>query len=186
MHPLIQSASKPCAEYHEWDSRYPDVARALLSDLEPVPDFLTFEHVGSTAIPGCGGKRVIDLLALYHYDSLEDSKEFLLKHGFVRQGPEFARAWPDDRPMYLGSYNCDLEVFLIYVHVIHNASDEVRRFRAFVTHLSESPELVAEYCECKRNIVSSGVTDTDEYAIQKRPFIHKALGTHNTLKRSPD
>jgi GrpB-like predicted nucleotidyltransferase (UPF0157 family) len=150
--------------------------------MDPLPPFLAFEHVGSTAVAGAGGKPVIDLLALYEDGSLEETKRFLLGIGFGTQGSEFSRAWPKDRPMYLGSYQWDNESFLIYVHVVHKASDEVRRFRLFKERLMTDARLLDEYCECKKRIILNGVSDTDEYAVQKRPFLHKALGREHALK----
>jgi GrpB-like predicted nucleotidyltransferase (UPF0157 family) len=179
---IFESATKPNAEYSDWDPRYPVVVRALLSELGVLPDGVTIEHVGSTAIPGCGGKGVIDLLALYPDDTLEETKAWLLALGLSRQGPEFSRAWPASRPMYLGWYRHLDQPFLVYIHVVRRASDEVRRFRDFRDLLSRRPDLIAEYCRLKREILSTGVTDTDEYAVRKRPFVHKVLGAKHALE----
>jgi GrpB-like predicted nucleotidyltransferase (UPF0157 family) len=179
---IFQSASKPFAEYHEWDPRYPEVVRSLLSDLGQLPPGIAIEHVGSTAVPGCGGKGIIDLLALYPSSALEETKAWLLSLGISRQGPEFSRAWPESRPMYLGRYLFMGQPFMIYVHVLRHTSDEVRRFREFRDLLSSRPDLVAEYSRLKSQILSAGVTDTDEYAVRKRPFMHEALGARHALK----
>jgi GrpB-like predicted nucleotidyltransferase (UPF0157 family) len=184
MQPLLHPASKPSAEYHEWDPRYPEIVRSLISALSPLPPFLTIEHIGSTSIPGCGGKRIIDLLALYEDGFLNEARTFLLAIGFGRQGPEFSRAWPEERPMYLGLYRWFNEPFLIYIHVIHRASDEVRRFRTFKERLMQHPELLTQYCAYKRQIVTEGIMNTDDYAVLKRPFIHQALGDDYVLKEA--
>jgi GrpB-like predicted nucleotidyltransferase (UPF0157 family)/SAM-dependent methyltransferase len=184
---LFENASKPRAEYYDWDPRYPEVVRALVSEVGQLPAGVAFEHVGSTAIPGCGGKGVIDLLALYAEGALEETKRWLLSLGLARQGSEFARAWPETRPMYLGWYRHQCERFMVYVHVVRSSSDEVRRFRDFRGLLGGSPELVAEYCRLKRQILSGGVTDTDEYAAQKRAFFRTALGaTHVLLEQDAE
>jgi GrpB-like predicted nucleotidyltransferase (UPF0157 family) len=184
MQPLLHPASKPPVEYHEWDPQYPNVVHSLQSALSPLPPFLTLEHVGSTAVPGCGGKRVIDLLALYEDGFLGEAKAFLLAVGFGRQGPEFSRAWPKERPMYLGLYHWLDEPYLIYTHVVHRTSDEVRRFRMFKERLMKNPGLIKEYCACKQQIVTEGIRNTDDYAVRKRLFIHKALGREHVLKKT--
>jgi GrpB-like predicted nucleotidyltransferase (UPF0157 family) len=74
------------------------------------------------------------------------------------------------------------EDWLIYVHVVHVSSDEVRRFRSFRKLLTDNPELVAQYCMLKRDIVASGITDTDDYAVQKRAFFRAALGAEHKLR----
>jgi GrpB-like predicted nucleotidyltransferase (UPF0157 family) len=179
--PIFEPASKPPAEYHDWDPRYPDVVRTLTDAIGQLPEGVTFEHVGSTAVVGCGGKGVIDLLALYPEDALEPAKRHLLELGLNRQGPEFSRPWPESRPMFLGWYRYLGEPFLIYVHVVCRSSDEVRRFREFKHVLGSSAELVVEYCQLKRLILASGITDTDDYAVRKRSFFRRALGVAHAL-----
>jgi GrpB-like predicted nucleotidyltransferase (UPF0157 family) len=179
---IFDGATKPSAGYHDWDPRIPEVVRCLKSDLSCGPAGVTMEHVGSTAVVGCGGKGIIDLLALYPEGVLEDTKAWLLALGLARQGPEFSRAWPESRPMYLGRYHYMGEPFLVYVHVVASSSDEVRRFREFRELLRATPGLVAEYCRAKREILAAGVTDTDEYAAQKRPFMRQALGASHAIR----
>jgi GrpB-like predicted nucleotidyltransferase (UPF0157 family) len=101
MIPILEPAAKPKAEFHEWEECYVEVVKSLMSAMPPLPEYLAIEHVGSTAVPGCGGKGVIDLLGRYRAGHLDSVKAFLLELGFGRQGPEFARAWPETRPMYL-------------------------------------------------------------------------------------
>jgi len=48
-----------------------------------LPD-ITVEHVGSTAVSGCAGKGVIDLLIPYRKGGLEPDKETLKELGFQR------------------------------------------------------------------------------------------------------
>ena len=179
--PIFQAASKPNAEYHDWDPRYPEVVKSLLTEVAPFPPGVALEHVGSTAIQGCGGKGIIDLLALYPDGSLDETKRWLLSLGLNRQGPEFSRPWPETRPMYLGSVPYLGRAFVTYIHVVRKTADEVRRFRVFRDLLCGKPDLVAEYCALKRQILSIGVTDTDDYKVMKRPFMHKALGADHAL-----
>jgi GrpB-like predicted nucleotidyltransferase (UPF0157 family) len=179
---VVRPATKPHAAYREWDRRYPEVVTRLVAEMSDGPPGVTVEHVGSTAVPGCGGKGIIDLLAIYPEGALEQTKAWLPRLGFARQGPEFSRRWPDTRPMYLGRYRCLDESFLIYAHVVASTSDEVRRFREFRELLRSSPELVLDYCRLKRDILATGVIDTDEYAVRKRQFFHHALGPTHALR----
>src|SRR5688572_326039 len=109
--PIFEGASKPSAEYHDWDPRYLEVGLSLIGDMGPWPTGVGIEHVGSTAIQGCGGKGVIDLLATYPDGAREETKGWLLSLGLSRQGPEFSRPWPESRPMYLGSYRYGGQAF---------------------------------------------------------------------------
>jgi GrpB-like predicted nucleotidyltransferase (UPF0157 family) len=182
MQPFIEPASKPILEFRDWDPRYPEVVKSLIAAFGP-PAHLEFEHVGSTAIPGCGGKGVLDVIALYPAGYLDAAKAFLQSVGFSRQGPEFSDPWPDERPMFLGYYRYQGVRFLVYVHVLDRASDEVRRFRDFKAFMIGNPPLLAEYCRTKRQIIRDGVTDTNEYAVRKRPFMRQVLGAAHPLKK---
>jgi GrpB-like predicted nucleotidyltransferase (UPF0157 family) len=183
---IFRRATKPSANFRAWDPRYPDVVASLVAAVGERPAGVTLEHVGSTSIPGCGGKGVIDLIALYPAGALETAKTWLFSLGLITQGPEFARAWGDTRPMYLGSYVHDHEPFLVYVHVVCALSDEVRRFRDFRQTLSSSPALVEAYVTLKHEILADGVTDTDEYSVRKRPFMRQVLGDLHHLNDLDD
>src|SRR5882757_1424526 len=63
--PLVYPTGKPAATYQEWDPRYPSIFRHFLSEISILPEFLSIDHIGSTSVPGCGGKPILDLLALY-------------------------------------------------------------------------------------------------------------------------
>src|SRR5690349_18287190 len=56
------------AEHQDSDPRAPAVAEAVAGLIRARRPSLVVEHVGSTAIPGCRGKGVIDLAVLYPGD----------------------------------------------------------------------------------------------------------------------
>jgi hypothetical protein len=74
------------AAYREYDPRAPEVARRVAEIIHRrLPDVIV-EHVGSTAVPGCGGKGVVDLLAPYrNADELAAIKATLDDLGWQRQ-----------------------------------------------------------------------------------------------------
>jgi len=53
------------AACRECDPRAPAVAERVVSSIQGRLPRVRVEHVGSTAVPGCAGKGVVDLLALY-------------------------------------------------------------------------------------------------------------------------
>lgn len=182
MNPIVAPASKPEAAFVPWSADYPHIVAALRRDAAPLPPWLHLEHVGSTAIPGCGGKGVIDLLALYESGHREAAVAFLSALGFGPQGPEFRRPWPATRPMLLGTYGWKTTQALLYVHVVGHDSDEVRRFRTFRDRLVADPDLTAEYSRFKQHLIASGLRDTDDYAGAKSPIMHRILGADHALR----
>jgi len=137
------------AGYREYDPRAPEVARRVAEIIRRrLPD-VTVEHVGSTAVPGCAGKGVVDLLAPYRdADELAAIKQVLDDLGWQRQRSQ--GAFPEDRPMRLGTLEHDGATFLLHLHVVPAASPEVAALRRFRDHLRADPQLVAAYVARKR------------------------------------
>jgi GrpB-like predicted nucleotidyltransferase (UPF0157 family) len=181
--PAFTPASKPAAEFVPYDPLYAEVADRAIAIISTSCPTLQIEHVGSTAVPGCAGKGVIDLIAIYEGERLQAAVDGLLSVGLQRQGPEFARRWPESRPMLLGHLEHRSTPFLVYVHVVRSENPEIRRFRIFRERLRADPDLVARYAAEKKAIVEVGIADTDEYAVRKRPIIHEILGDDHTLVR---
>ena len=132
------------------------------------------EHVGSTAVPGCAGKGVIDLLIPYQEDELEPLKRALEDLGFQRQSSR--DPFPEDRPMRVGSLDHEGETFRLHAHIIPANSDEPQELRAFRDRLRSDPEMLRAYVDRKRRIIEEGTTDSMDYAVVKGEFVQAALG----------
>ena len=173
---IMRSYEKPLAGFHSYDPRAPEVARIIKEKTECYLPEVTLEHIGSTAIPGCPGKGVIDMMALYPEGQLKTATSLLVAMGFQRQGLEFKNRFPDERPVFMGTFEYDNTSFLVYVHVIQEDAYEAVRFRIFRDRLCDDKGLLADYIKIKERIVSEGVTDTDKYAVMKQAIIKTILG----------
>jgi GrpB-like predicted nucleotidyltransferase (UPF0157 family) len=131
------------------------------------------EHVGSTAVPGCAGKGVIDLLIPYGEGELEPIKDTLEDLGFQRQSTR--NPFPEDRPMRVGSLEHDGDTFRLHVHVVPEDSGETDDLRAFRDRLRADPEMREAYVRRKGDIIESGTTDPIDYSIVKGSFVRIAL-----------
>ena len=173
---IIGPYQKPQATFHPYDHRSPEVAKHLIKLAESYLPEVTIEHIGSTAITGCPGKDIIDLMALYPKGRLDVVKELFLAMGFQRQGKEFRNRFPDTRPVMMGTFEFDNKSFLVYIHVIQEDSYEAVRFRIFRDRLCNDSELLSAYIAEKKRIILEGIVDTDEYAEMKRSIIQRILG----------
>ena len=173
---IVGPYEKPIAKFHPYDRRAPDVAKFLKNNIESYLQETTIEHIGSTAIPDCPGKGVIDLMALYPKEHLGIVNDLLLAMGFQRQGKEFKNRFPDERPVMMGTYKYDKSYFLVYIHIIHEDSYEAVRFLIFRDRLRNDSELLSAYIAEKQRIIAEGVTDTDEYAEMKNSIVQQILG----------
>jgi GrpB-like predicted nucleotidyltransferase (UPF0157 family) len=161
------------ASYHEWDPRAPVVAGLLIRAIETANPDVTVEHVGSTSVPGCGGKGIIDLMLIYPTSELEKARDSLDRSGFQHQAS--GDPFPEERPMRVGAVQYDGSEFRTHIHVIAADSHEVAEFRTFRDRLYASPQLVADYMARKREILASGITDSLDYTREKGSFCQDVL-----------
>jgi GrpB-like predicted nucleotidyltransferase (UPF0157 family) len=162
------------AECLEYDARFPEVAARLSTLISEAAPGTRVEHVGSTAVPGCAGKGVVDLLLLYPPGRLDAAKAALDGLGFQRQTT--GNPFPEERPMRTGALVFDGRRYRVHVHVVADTAAEVRALLRFRDQLRSDPELLSAYVAEKRAIIASGVTDTGDYSNAKGGFIRGAIG----------
>jgi GrpB-like predicted nucleotidyltransferase (UPF0157 family) len=166
-------ASRPAA-CREHDARAAVVARQIAALVSAHLPSVAVEHIGSTAVPGCAGKGIVDLMIPAGDGEMETVKELLDRLGFQRQpGPD---AFPENRPMRVGTWQHEGETFLLHVHVVPAGSPEVDDRRFLRACLRADPELVRAYVARKREIIAGGVTDSVEYSRVKGEFLKAVFG----------
>jgi len=161
------------AEFRPYDPEVAETARLIRGAIQSVEPELQVEHVGSTSVPGCGGKGIIDLAILYPQAGLARARAALDGLGFQKQGgPE---PFPEDRPMRVGSVEREGRAFQIHAHVIALGSEEHGEMVWFREILRRDPALRQGYEGRKRAILAIGIHDSIEYCKAKGPFITDLL-----------
>jgi len=161
------------AEFRAYDAKAAGVAASVCDAIQRIAPQLRVEHVGSTSVPGCGGKGIVDLAVLYPVGHLARARAVLDELGFQKQdGPE---PFPESRPMRVGCVEHDGQSFRIHVHVIALGSEEHQELVWFREALRANSELRRGYQERKRAILASGITDSLQYCKAKGTFIQDAL-----------
>jgi GrpB-like predicted nucleotidyltransferase (UPF0157 family) len=131
------------------------------------------EHIGSTSVPGCAGKGIIDLLLMYRAGMLELAREGLDQLGFQRQGG--TDPFPESRPMRVASVEHVGRRYCVHVHVVENGSDEARDLLKFRDLLRCNEGLLRAYEMEKRAILARGICKSTDYSQAKGKFIHRVL-----------
>ena len=160
------------AIFAAYDPRTPEVAQLLASALQQRDPRLFIEHIGSTAVPGCRGKGIIDLAVTYLEGDLERAKAALDDLGFQRQAGR--DPWPESRPMRVALVSAFGAYFQVHAHVIKWNCEEHRGLIAFRDALRSDPKLLSNYEELKQQILTSGITDSLDYSNAKHAFIFTA------------
>jgi GrpB-like predicted nucleotidyltransferase (UPF0157 family) len=157
----------------DYDSRAVEVVNQLSAAIRSALPGVRVEHIGSTAVPGCAGKGIVDLMLLYPDGQLAAARGVLDALGCQRQTtPD---PFPEDRPMRTGSAVSDGPTFRLHVHVIAASSPEAEELRRFRDRLRADPDLLAAYVAAKRAILASGVTDSVDYCLRKGELVEQAL-----------
>ncbi len=134
---------------------------------------LVVEHIGSTSVPGCWGKGIVDLLVTYGPGNLEAARGTLDRLGFQRQSdPD---PFPESRPMRVGSVAHLSRLYRIHAHVLKKASGEARDLIKFRDLLRTDEALRRAYEAEKRMILAKGITKGSDYSNAKGEFIRRAL-----------
>ena len=171
--PIIGPYDQMPAACREHDPRAMDVARRVGSLIESHLPGVVVEHVGSTSVPGCAGKGVVDLMVLYPSGGLPAVRDKLDELGFQRQTTR--DPFPEERPMRTGSVDHDGTRFRLHAHVIAADAPEASELRAFRERLRADPRLVDAYVARKRAILAEGITDSIDYSVRKGEFVGEVL-----------
>jgi GrpB-like predicted nucleotidyltransferase (UPF0157 family) len=159
----------------EYNSDYSDIFLAEKSRLELIFNSLnasyTIEHIGSTAVPGLGGKGVIDIaIGLFDFS----------------KAPKFIDVMTQDGLFYKPTAGSDSRLFLsdkkltennvkFHYHIMPLDSAEYRNVIAFRNTLRQTPELRREYFELKKKLAKKAINPRD-YLTGKDEFVSKVLG----------
>jgi GrpB-like predicted nucleotidyltransferase (UPF0157 family) len=161
--------------YVEYDPAAPAVAQRIIALIEAAAPWVKAEHIGSTAIPDCAGKGIVDLVTLYPRGTLEKTREAIDGLGFQHQraGHEF----PEDRPMRVGAIDHLGRTYRVHVHVVAAESAEAKALYRFRDVLRMDAKLRDEYQAKKRAILQSGTSDPAGYTHAKGEFINAVIGS---------
>jgi len=171
--PVIGLYVETAVEFRDYDARSAEIARQVAGLISRHLPTVRAEHFGSTAVPGCGGRGIVDLLIACPVGDVEAVSLLLCKLGF-RQGG--VASFPAHPPAYRGAWDHNGDTFLLHVQVLPAGADEVNSIRFLRTCLRADGELARAYVQHKRAIISSGVTEETEYCRQKAAFFKMVLG----------
>lgn len=158
-----------------WNPRSPDVAARVVPLLNDVLPEAMAEHIGSTAIPGCDGKGVIDLMLPYSPGGEATVLAALGRLGFREHVG--SQPFPPGRSVWVGSITHDDRRYQIHVHSLPASDPEVAHQRHFRDTLRADPALVAAYVADKHRIAAAGsAANGGEYADAKGAFIRSITG----------
>lgn len=157
-----------------WDPRCPAVAVRVVAMIRARMPGARVEHVGSTAVPGCAGKGIVDLLLMYPPGRLAAARGALDGLGFQRQ--RGTDPFPKERPLRVGSIQHDEATFRLHVHVVADNDPEAAEQLRFRDRLRADPALMEAYVARKRAVLAASARNNIAYNRGKEQFIREASG----------
>jgi GrpB-like predicted nucleotidyltransferase (UPF0157 family) len=141
--------------------------------LAHLPDGTIIEHVGSTAVPGLGGKGIIDI-AIATNENITVELE--------RLGYEFRKPWSTPNRLYFRQDLPDPEqgTRRYHIHVMTQASKDWKEFLFFRDYLRKHPQAAQEYADLKKQAAEEVNEDGVKYRELKDPFFQKVLKKHES------
>ena len=139
------------------------IARVMSKDVQ-------IEHIGSTAVPGLGGKDIIDMAI-----TAEKKETVLLKlqelgYGFY---PEFST----ETRLFLKTDRPDPEETMrtYHIHLMAPGSEEFQDMLFFREYLKNNPEDAKRYEEIKKRASVEAHENGNLYRKLKEPFMKEVL-----------
>ncbi len=134
------------------------------------------EHIGSTAVPGLGGKGIIDIMIAVPKDQMEIISQQAQKAGYIFR----PLASTETRLFLRTEYPEDFSKENAYhLHVTFLESADWREAIAFRDYLITHPEVLNRYSEVKSKAAQEANENTDKYKSIKgtvlKEIIQKAL-----------
>jgi GrpB-like predicted nucleotidyltransferase (UPF0157 family) len=128
---------------------------------------VAIEHVGSTAVPGLGGKSIIDIMpAVQRLADAERNIEPLASIGY-EYVPEYNDILPERRYFHKGPP----EARTFHLHVVERTSEFWERHLLFRDFLRGHPAEAQEYYLLKKRLAAEFGRDREGYTDAKTAFI---------------
>jgi GrpB-like predicted nucleotidyltransferase (UPF0157 family) len=127
------------------------------------------EHIGSTAVPGLGGKGVLDIAVLVSKTKIASAKRDLSTQYEFR-----TLASKPTRLFFRKEVTINKRKNRIHVHLMHT-SKEFQNVIILRDYLRSHPQAAREYAAVKRLAAKMANGDIEIYKTMKRPFIERTV-----------
>lgn len=131
---------------------------------------LAIEHVGSSAVPGLGGKGIIDIAIAVEKEEMDGASNQLQSLGY-----EFRPTYSTSDRFYFIIYLPDPEEESrrYHLHLIYPENHEWKEFIGFRDYLRQHPEAAEEYSEMKMHAAMEANHEGERYRKLKEPMFQK-------------
>lgn len=154
---------------HDYDKQALELFTEAQEVLQKTLPESEIHHVGSTSIPGLGGKGIIDILiAIPDWTKKAEAGEKLMKLGFTHVHKEI------DNRIFMSRVGETIKND-VHLHLTYIDSSEYKSFLTFRDYLRSHPEEAAEYMKQKHQWLRSASGHRQFYTASKNDYIARIL-----------
>ena len=155
--------------YEDYDTNYPNVFTAVAKAIHAVLPSVQVEHVGSTSIPGLGGRRVLDIVIPAEQGSHDEIVSKLMSIAFIKSPLTHMQ------PMLTGVIHFNDKDYPMLLYVLPKDSEIYRGWIAFRSYMQQHPEEVQHYSDVKKRAIAEGKTNPWVYQQAKTPYLESLV-----------
>ena len=137
-----------------------------------IPYQVGIEHIGSTAVPGLGGKGIVDVLIITGQEYMQNIVKLLESRGY-RYNPQAST--PPEKLFLSGPYEYLGRELHIHIHITFFGSRERQDKLLFRDYLREHPKEAKRYYELKKQWATKAGSDASRYTELKAPYVKQVL-----------
>ncbi len=156
-------------QYYPYNAQLPIVFNLVKDIIQKEIPGIEVEHIGSSAIPGVGGKNMIDLVIPTEEVDQIKIKRKLHDLGF-QESP-----YPQLVPVLNGSIAYQENEYMLNLYVISSSSDSYQMWIRFRDYMLKHPEDAKAYDQLKQTTVVGKRTGYREYQQAKTPFLNSIM-----------
>jgi len=156
--------------YYPYNKLYPDLYKKQRNRLIKIfGDSIRLEHIGSSSVPGLGGKGIIDIELSVSKKEIGETKKILVKNGY-KVGDNFN----DPERWFFKKFYIDKgKKRTVHIHLTFHNSTAWKRALSTRDYLRENKKAREEYASIKKEGVKVAKGEAHRYRIHKQGFLQK-------------
>lgn len=152
--------------YHAYDPQLTYVFEYVKSLIQSAIGEIPVEHVGSSSIPGVGGRNVLDITI-----PMVEENQLMVKKALYELGFEDS-PFSHYLPLLVGSVVFEGKEHQILLYVVTPESSVLADWIKFRDYMRDHAEEARAYDATKRQAIADGKVMGDDYQEAKTPFIN--------------
>jgi len=155
--------------FKKYNPKYPKLFEKEKRKILKIIPKAEVEHVGSTAIPGLGGKPIVDIMIIIPKKRMSKIRSLLIKKGYIhpKMGSEKGRLF------FQKDYGILFWKRRVHIHLTYKKSKPYYRAIIFRDYLRRNPKAVLKYAKIKKEAVKHAKSEGQKYREYKDKFIKK-------------